>query len=92
MRAFTVMGTISGVALLCFDTLTNIDYMWDNAQRAVMALFCKGVFRSTLPMNCNLCDRDSSYLFQDKTSDLGYPSYCFLWDYFIRNRRVHAFI
>lgn len=77
-RAFTMLGIIFAVALLCFDTLTNFDYMWDSAQRAVMALFCQGVFRSILLMYCNLCDRASSYLFQDKTADLGYPSYCFI--------------
>lgn len=77
-RAVTMLCIISAVAMLCFDTLTNFDYLWGSIQRAIMALLCEGMLRRILLMYCDLCDRASSYILQEKTSDLGYPSYYFL--------------
>lgn len=77
-RAASILCTIFAVAMLCFDTVLNFDYLWDSVQRAVIAILSQGVIRTTLVTYSNLCDRASSFILKDNSNDQGYPSYCFL--------------
>lgn len=72
-----ILCTCFVASLLCFDLLSNLNYILECAERSFMIVSSNSLLRSTLLSYCDMCDRVGSFVLKEKSRDHGYPACSF---------------